>query len=95
MPVYAHQLDDNNIDNFEDVEDIDFIDVSILDPPCICSGAILTILGIGKHMWQLCKALSEAKKNRLLMHSLANHWTMQISSTMQLQVTWIFWRLAS
>jgi len=59
MLTRANSLDDDDID---DVEDIDVIDASILAPPRICSGAMLTILGIGKRMWRRCKALSETNK---------------------------------
>jgi len=61
MPTCADCSDDNDI---YDVEDINIIDVSILDPPRICSGAILTILGIGRRTWQLCQALSKGNINR-------------------------------
>jgi len=73
MPTVCNCLDEDDID---DVEDVDMIDGNILMPPRICGGAIQTILGIGRHTWQLCKALSKRKKKETphaLIGKASNH----------------------
>ena len=73
MPTVCNCLDEDDID---DEEDTDTIDGNILVPHCICSGAIQTILGIGRRTWQLCNALFKRKKKETphaLIGKASNH----------------------